>query len=148
MDKIEKISKVVASKISSNLNLDNDHEEIVAYGTFALIQTTISILAVAVFGLVFGVFAEAMIISFAAAILRKFSGGVHASSPFNCIFIGTVIFGGLALLVKHVLINIELKYLVLLMVAAFASVFYIIYKYSPVGSANKPLKNATTRKRL
>ena len=148
MNRIEQMSKAVASKISSNLSIDSDHEEILAYGAFALIQTLISILAVAVFGILFGVLSEALIISFSAAILRKFSGGVHASSPVNCALIGMIIFGGLALLVKHFLLNVNFLYQVEFMATIFTFVFFVMIKYSPVGCANKPLKNTNTRKRL
>lgn len=148
MSRIEKASKSFAKVVSSNLSLDYDHEEVLAYGAFALIQTVLSILAIAAFGLVFGVFAESMIISFAAAILRKFSGGAHATKPLNCAVIGMIIFGVLALLVKHLLINMEFVYLAGLIIAEFAFVFYVMFKYSPVGSINKPLKNADKRKRL
>ena len=148
MNRIERLSKSIASKISSSLGIDSDHEEVLAYGAFALIQTLISILAVAVFGILFGVLAEALIISFSAAILRKFSGGVHASTPVSCALIGMIIFGGLALFVKYFLINVKFLYLAVFMFIVFVFVFFVMFKYSPVGCENKPLKNANTRKRL
>jgi accessory gene regulator B len=148
MNWIDNISKSFASIVSSNLSLDCDQEEVIAYGAFALIQTVLSIFAIAALGLLFGVFAESMIISFAAAILRKFSGGVHASKPLNCAVIGMIIFGVLGFLVKHVFIRIEFVNVIGLMAAEFAFVFYVMIKYSPVGSVNKPLKNIEKRKRL
>jgi accessory gene regulator B len=148
MNRIDKISKSFAHVVSSNLSLGHDQEEILAYGAFALIQTILSILTIAVCGLVLGVFAESMIISFAAAILRKFSGGVHATKPLNCAVIGMIIFCVLGLLVKHVFISIEFIYVIGLMALEFAFVFYVMIKYSPVGSVNKPLKNLEKRKRL
>lgn len=148
MNWIDNVSKSFASVVSSNLSLGHDQEEVIAYGAFALIQTLLSIFAIAAFGLLLGVFAESMIISFAAAILRKFSGGVHATKPLNCAVIGMIIFCVLGLLVKYLMINIEFVYLIVLMALEFAFVFYVMIKYSPVGSANKPLKNLDKRKRL
>jgi len=148
MSSIEKISEVIAYKIAANLSMDNDQEEVLAYGAFALIQTIISILSVAIFGIIFNVLIESLFISFAAAILRKFSGGVHATSPMNCALIGMIIFGGLALLVKYCVMNIGFLYLAVAMFIAFVFAFYVMHKYSPVGCANKPLKNENTRKRL
>lgn len=148
MNWIDNVSKSFASVVSSNLSLGHDQEEVIAYGAFALIQTLLSIFAIAAFGLLLGVFAESMIISFAAAILRKFSGGVHATKPLNCAVIGMIIFCVLGLLVKYLMINIEFVYLIGLMALEFAFVFYVMIKYSPVGSANKPLKNLDKRKRL
>ncbi|WP_019229351.1 accessory gene regulator ArgB-like protein [Sedimentibacter sp. B4] len=148
MNWIDNVSKSFASIVSSNLSLGQDQEEVIAYGAFALIQTVLSIFAIVAFGLLLGVFAESMIISFAAAILRKFSGGVHATKPLNCAVIGMIIFCVLGLLVKYLMINIEFVYLIGLMALEFAFVFYVMIKYSPVGSANKPLKNPDKRKRL
>lgn len=148
MSRIEKLSKIIATKISNNLSIDNDHEEVIAYGAFALLQTMVSIFAVVVFGVIFDVLLEALVISFSAATLRKFSGGAHATAPMSCALIGMIVFGGLALLVKNFIIKIDFIYLAVIMTSAFVLVFYIMFKYSPVGSVNKPLKKEATRIRL
>ena len=149
MSNIEKFSEVVASKISTNLSIgDKDKEEVLAYGAFVLIQTIISILMVAIFGIIFNVLLEALVISFTASLLKKSSGGAHATSPMNCALISVIIFGGLALLVKYYVINIAFIYLVIGIIIAFVFTNYIMYKYSPVETATKPLRNENTRKRL
>lgn len=148
MSRIEMFSKFIASNISKNLSVDNEQEEVIAYGAFALIQTMISILSVAVFGIIFDVLLESLLISFSAATLRKFSGGAHATAPMSCALIGMFVFGVQALFVKHFIINFSLTHLLLIMIAAFTFVFYIMFKYSPVGSANKPLKKEAVRRRL
>lgn len=148
MSSVEKLSNIIASKISAKLSIDSDHEEVLAYGAFALIQTILSILVIIIFGAVFDVLIEALVISFSAALLRKFSGGAHATSPMRCALSGMVIFGGLSLILKYFVINVEFLYLIVAMIVAFAFVYYIMFKYSPVGSVNKPLKNEKTRKCL
>jgi accessory gene regulator B len=144
----EKLSEIIANKISMQLSLDNDKEEVLAYGAFALIQTIISIIMLAIFGIIFNAFIEILVISFASSFLRKSSGGAHASSSLNCALISVIIFGGLALLVKHYVINLEFIYLVTLVFLAYLFDLYIMYKFSPVGTSTKPLKNEHTRKRL
>lgn len=148
MSKIERLSKSIASTISKNLSIDEDHEEVIAYGAYALIQTGISILAVIIFGIIFNVLTEALVISVSSATLRKFSGGVHAKEPMSCVLIGMVIFGGLAILVRHVIIKLDLLLIISFMIIASMIVLHIIIKNSPVGSVNKPLKNEVTRSRL
>jgi accessory gene regulator B len=59
MNWIDKISKSFAHVVSSNLSLGHDQEEVLAYGAFALIQTILSILAIAACGMVLGVFPAA-----------------------------------------------------------------------------------------
>lgn len=144
----EKLSEMIAVKISTQLSLDNDKEEVLAYGAFALVQTIISIIMLAIFGIIFNVLSETLIISFTSSFLRKSSGGAHASSSLNCALISVIIFGGLALLVKHYAINLVLIYLLVVVFLAFLFDLYIMYKFSPVGTSTKPLKNEHTRKRL
>ena len=83
---MEKLSNNIANKVALELSLDDDNREVIAYGTFALIQMLFSIILVFLFGLLFHVAFEALIISFTGSILRKYSGGVHASSPWNLHF--------------------------------------------------------------
>lgn len=149
MSNIERISETVASKISINLSLqDEDKEEVLAYGAFVLLQTILSIVMIAVFGFIFHVLFEVMIISFAASILRKSSGGAHASTPMNCAVISVIIFGGLALAVKHYIITLNVIYVIVGMIGAFIFSFFILYKFSPVETASKPLRNENKRKCL
>ena len=147
MINVENLSEAIALKISSNLSTVHD-KEVLAYGAFILIQTVLSIITIALFGIIFDVFIEALTISFAASILRKFSGGAHATSAINCAFIGMIVFGTLAIFVKHLLIKVDIIYLVIITIISFLLVFYIMYKYSPVGTATKPLINENIRKRL
>lgn len=148
MGKIEIISENISSRISEKLSLNSDEKEVIAYGSFIFIQTALSVLMIAILGAVLGVLAESMIISFTAAALRKFSGGAHAKTPIDCALIGMIVFAALAYFVKHILISMEFIYLVTIMLVGFAFVVYIITRYSPVGSVNKPLRKETTRKRL
>lgn len=148
MSNIEKLSKIIAAGISKNISMDSDKEEVIAYGAFIFMQTIISILMVVVFGIVFNVLLEALIISFASATLRKFSGGAHATSPVSCAIIGMIVFGLLAILVKHCIINLDFLFIAIVMILCFVFTYYIMYKYSPVGTENKPLNNENKRKRL
>lgn len=145
MSKIERLSKSIASEISKHLLIDEEHEEVIAYGAYALLQTGISIFAVIIFGVIFNVLTEALVISVTAATLRKFSGGVHATEPMSCVLIGMVIFGGLAILVNQIIVKLDFLLIILYIIIASIIALHIIYKYSPVGSANKPLKNEATR---
>ena len=76
MSNIENFSEIVVSTISTKLSIgDKDKEEILAYGAFVLIQTIISIIMIGIFGIIFNVLIEALIISVTASFLRRFSGG-------------------------------------------------------------------------
>jgi accessory gene regulator B len=149
MFSMEKLTKNIAETIGSELKLDNDRKEIIAYGTFALLHMALSIVLVIIFGRMFGVSIEALIVSFTGSILRKYSGGAHASSPGICAAAGTVVAVGQALFICFILTPlINLKLIIILGLLIFLWSFYIIYKLAPVDSDAKPIKTQKKRERM
>ena len=146
---MEKLTNNIAEKISLELGLDNDHKEVIAYGAFALLDTIFCMALIVIFGLIFGVLLESLIVSFTISILRKYSGGAHASSPGICAGVGTVIAVGLALLIYFISIPlINFRFIILLALPTFAWSYYIIHKLAPVDSAAKPIKTDRKKERL
>ncbi|AOR22802.1 accessory gene regulator ArgB-like protein [Clostridium taeniosporum] len=146
MFKIEYICEKVSNYIAKELNFNNDKKSVINYGIFAFIQMGICIALVIIFGFIFNVIIESIIISFTVSILRKSSGGVHAKSPEQCAVIGTISSVGMALISKH--ININLIFILLLGIIVFMWSYYIVYKLAPVDSITKPIKSIEKRKRL
>ena len=138
----------LAEKISGELNLDSDKQEIISYGAFAFFQILLSIFLVIVFGALFGILWEALIFSFAASILRKYSGGVHASSAGVCLIIGTVVTIGCAYGLSLLSVFFTVWGVVVFSAISFSFCFFIIYKYAPVDSEAKPIQTAAKRARL
>lgn len=97
---IENISKLIAKKVSLELNYNLEKEEIIQYGTYALIQTLVSIISVFLFGILLKVSLEALVFLFTASILRKYSGGAHSESSNICTFLGIVVSLAMGLLIK------------------------------------------------
>lgn len=146
---MENLSNSIANKVASELNMDNDKREVIAYGAFALIQTFISILLVGIFGFVFHVAFEALIVLFTASILRKYSGGAHASSAGNCTSIGIIICIGQALLISLIVnkwVNFKIALIIELIVFIWS--YYMIYKLVPVDNPSKRIKSEQKRKRM
>ncbi|MDY4253149.1 MULTISPECIES: AgrD family cyclic lactone autoinducer peptide [unclassified Clostridium] len=143
---LELLSKKISNNLKNELNLDEDKRSIIEYGIFAFFQMGISILLVAVAGLIFNVIIEALIISFVGAFLRKFSGGAHASTSTNCSIVGIVISVIPAYIVKN--IGLNKSYIIIIGILLFISSFIIIYKLAPVDSPNKPIKKKEKIKRL
>lgn len=146
MSSIEKISNKIANKISIEINASNDKKEVIAYGIFGIIQTFLSILLVVIFGIIFNVVVEGLIMSFTTSILRKYSGGVHASSPKICMIIGTFNCTVIPIIIKN--LNLNLNNIIILGVVTFILSYITIFKLAPVSSLNKPIKNIKKRKML
>lgn len=146
MIRIENLCTKISDDIAKELNLDNDKKSIIHYGIFSFIQMGFSILIVMIVGAIFNVFIEALIISFTTSILRKSSGGVHASSPIKCVIVGTISSVGMGLISKY--LNATIYINILIGIITFISSYYILYKLAPVDSISKPIKNIEKRKRL
>ena len=146
MFKIENICEKISCYIAQELNLDDDKKSVINYGILAFIQMIICIALVIIFGFIFNVIIEALIISFTISMLRKSSGGVHASSPERCAVIGTVSSVSMALISKY--INVSFSFVILVGSIIFIWSYYIVYKLAPVDSIAKPIKSIKKRKKL
>lgn len=141
MFSIERVSGNIATIVSEELKLNQDKKDIIAYGTFAILQIIISILLVIIFGLIFHVTIEALLICCTVSILRKYSGGVHASSPNMCLLIGTVICISQALFISLLIVKLVSPTMLFLVgILTFSCTYYLIYKLAPVDSPLKPIK--------
>ena len=143
---IGELSNKIATKIVMETDGDEERKSVIEYGIFAILQMGVALIFTIIFGMVFNVLIEALIVSFSISILRKCSGGVHATSPTRCTVIGTLI---CILTPKLVIaININSIYSIILGVISFVISYYIVYKLAPVDSKNKPIKKLERRKKL
>lgn len=136
----------IAKYIAKELELNGDQTKVINYGIVATIQMSICIILVVIFGIIFNVLIESLLISFSMSILRKSSGGVHAESPEKCAVIGTSISVVLAVISQRIQMSMSLVYI--LGVILFTWSFFTIYKLAPVDSKHKPIKSISKRNRL
>lgn len=142
------LSNKITEVISNELKLDKDKQEVINYGAFALIQVIVSLMFVALFGFIFGVLLESLLVSFTISILRQFSGGMHASKPSICVIMNTIITTSLAL-GAHYLKNFMSEFIALFLgILVFIWAYYIIYEKAPVDSKAKPITSVKKRKRM
>lgn len=146
---MEKIINSFTEYLKLELNLSKDNKEVIKYGMFTIVQIVTSILLIIIFGIIFKCTIESLIISFTVSILRKYSGGVHASSPERCIFLGTFICIGEALIVKYLIyINIDIELLIIIEMIIFIFSYIKIIKLAPVDNIRKPIKTIEKRKKM
>ena len=137
---MEKASNSLAEKISKELNYDEDKKEVIAYGAYAILEIILSIFFVVLFGWIFGVLTQALVVSVFGAGLRRYTGGVHASSPAICIIVGTVTCVGFALLSKLSFFT-NFWLVSALVLGTHLLAFWLIYRLAPVASENKPISD-------
>jgi len=144
------LTEKMAVKIGSNakllLNVDDNKEEIIIYGAINLFQIIFSILWVIIIGLLFGVLYEALLFSITSSILRKYSGGVHASSPIRCIVIGTTLAVVAGISVDNIFYKIDMTIVMAIIIVLIAFAFIIVARNAPVDSIKKPITNIAIKK--
>ncbi|WP_300349344.1 accessory gene regulator B family protein [Clostridium sp.] len=146
---IENISGNIANKVSVELGYDKEKEAIIKYGTYALIQTLISVISVFILGLIFGIEVEALIFLFSVSILRKYSGGAHSDSSNTCTILGVLISVLVGLVIDKIIIgNISLNIILVVSLIVFIWAYYIVLKYAPVDTKNKRIKTEKKKKRM
>lgn len=146
------LTEKMAAKMGSNakifLNVDEDTEQIIIYGAINLLQTMFAILWIIIWGLIFGVFYEALLFSVTSSILRKYSGGAHASSSSRCIIIGTSIACIAGISIDHILYKLSIFTIMWTSIAFIIFAFIIIIKNAPVDSVKKPITNIEIKKQF
>ncbi|MFT8342219.1 MAG: accessory gene regulator B family protein [Clostridium beijerinckii] len=146
------LAEKIATKIGNNaklfLNINEEQEQIIVYGAINLFQMLFAILWVIIAGLLFGVFYEALIFSISASILRKYSGGVHASSPSRCVIIGAFSAALAGILINNIFYSINSITVAVISVTIIIFAFITVFRNAPVDSIKKPIKNIETRKQF
>lgn len=145
---IESLSNKIGYKIAKNLELDKDSEEIIAYGAFSLLQISWSILLIVLFGIVFNVLMEVFVIFFTISMLRKYSGGVHASSPGRCTIVGITVCVGFGLIIHNLYWTFNFYWVLFFSSISLIFSYYIVYKLAPVDSIAKPIIKMETKRCL
>lgn len=148
MTTIEEISYSISKKIGNKTNKTKDEIEVINYGLFICIHTVIAFIATIIVGILIGRLKEMVLITMVASSLKRYSGGVHATSPNRCLIIGIivgVIFTYISVILNGYGNNIFL-YLFSIIIISFC--YYEFYKKAPVGTKNKPLKKEATRIKL
>ncbi|MBC2458239.1 accessory gene regulator ArgB-like protein [Clostridium beijerinckii] len=146
------LTEKIATKIGNNaklfLNINEEQEQIIVYGAINLFQMLFAILWVIIAGLLFGVFYEALIFSISASILRKYSGGVHASSPSRCVIIGTFSAALAGILINNIFYSINSINVAVISGAIIIFAFITVFRNAPVDSIKKPIRNIETRRQF
>ena len=145
---VEQISLNLAKRLGNKLDKNEEEIAVLNYGLFFLIHTSIAILLTLLVGIVLGIFTEIMIISISASLLKRYSGGVHSSSPNRCVMSGLILSVIASFISKYIAINFDYINMVLFEVIILIGSAVIFYKKCPVPSKNKPLKKESTRIKL
>lgn len=104
-----------------------------------MLQTINSIFWVIIVGFFTGSLYEAFLFSITASILRKYSGGVHASSPMRCTIIGAVSSGFCGIFVNRIFYKSNISIVIAFCIFSMIASLIIMIRNAPVDSLEKPI---------
>lgn len=145
---IDKISLNLSTRLGDRLDKDEEEKAVLNYGLFMIIHTFLGIILTILVGLITGMIIEISLITITSALFKRYTGGVHASTPEICLIIGIILSLILSTVCRFISINIDINNIVLIGMTIIAFSYYMIYYKCPVPSKNKPLNNEKTRNKL
>lgn len=145
---IEEVSSNLSTKLGNRLDKNEEEKEILNYGLFIIIHTFIAIIITILIGLITGMIIEISLITVTSALFKRYTGGVHASTPERCLIIGVILSLILSILCRSIVTNIDISNIALMIIIIISFSYCMIYYKCPVSSKNKPLNNKKTRNRL
>ena len=148
MGGIEKIALNLSTRLGNKLDKGEEEKAILNYGLFIIMHTFIGIIITLLVGLITGMLIEILLITITSALFKRYTGGVHASTPEICLIIGVILSLILSILCRFIVINIDINKIVFAGMIIIAFSYYMIYYNCPVSSKNKPLKTEKTRKKF
>ena len=148
MGVIDKISLNLSTRLGDRLNKDEEEKAVLNYGSFMIIHTFIGIIITILVGLMTGMIIEISLITITSALFKRYTGGVHASTPEICLIIGIILSLILSMVCRFISINTDINNIALIGIIIIVFSYYMIYDKCPVPSRNKPLNNEKTRNKL
>ena len=132
---ISKISEQLAEKMLSSGTISDEDKELYVYGLFMLLSQLMFFIIACFFGVILNCILESILFYIAFQLIRRHSGGYHASSETRCEIMST-----LSILACIVVIRLSKTYdfqTALLVVSAVSGVF--IFVLCPFDTPAKPL---------
>lgn len=132
---IGKLASKVVKKLIDNSSIADTEQELYVYGFFILISQILYFTITMILGVLLDIVLESVIFYVAFQFIRRYAGGIHASSELKCeIATTTSIFLCLLCTKLCETNNIQMPILVLTMIAAIS-----IFVLCPLDTPEKPL---------
>lgn len=133
---IGKIVTAIVSICEKNDLISKADLELYRFGINRLILFVVNLISALVVGAFCGMLIESVIFSIAYICLRRYSGGYHAQSAGKCYIYSILLIVAALAMVKGFMQVVYVTFPLLLIAD------WIVFRYSPVESINKPLNQA------
>lgn len=142
---VDKICDYLTNKIKNKMpEIDDERAEVINYGIHLIvgeIPKTFIFIAIAA---IFGVLKEFFITMLVIFPYRAFSGGFHLKTHLGCILGTSLMYCGIPLLSKYIIISTDIKYILTALVWIFGIIMCKLY--APADTENVPVLRKKDRR--
>lgn len=138
---IGRIASGVVEKLTNSTTVSDTEKELYLYGFFILISQILYFIITIIMGILLDIVSLSVVFYISFQFIRRYAGGIHASSELKCEIISTTsIFICLLCVKSNVMFDIQIPTLIL---TIFASI--VIFILCPLDTPEKPLTKEELR---
>ncbi len=138
---IGRITSGVVKKLTDSTTISDTEKELYLYGFFILISQILYFIITIIVGILLDIVSLSVVFYISFQFIRRYAGGIHASSELKCEIISTTsIFICLLCVKSNVMFDIQIPTLILTL---FASI--VIFILCPLDTPEKPLTKEELR---
>lgn len=146
---METLAKRIAASIGKSLEKTDEEIAVIAYGLIGILQFLAILIISLTIGIIFGMWAEVLVIFFSVGFLRRLTGGAHSRGIYNCLVYSVCFVCGFSAISVYALPSLPIYYVILPVCCAIYLFGYItIALKAPVTPPNKPCRTEAKRRRL
>lgn len=145
---IQKWSYSCAWYLARTLNENHEKRGVYYYGFQIVIGSIVKGVALILLSLLAGAFAETMAVMLFFVYLRVYAGGYHMETYGKCMVTSLVIFLLSGVFVRYTLQYWNTPYIFILSTATFLAGIYILVRWAPADTPNKPIKKPERIRKL
>lgn len=138
---MDQVLAAVVNWLSREGVVAEEDRDLYRYAVYSLLFGLAPFAIVAIWGLIFDMFAESMLLILPFMLIRKFSGGYHLKSQSACVVLSTMLLGGAVGIAKMMQAATNLSLLTVFVAVSVIS----ICVFSPIASEGRSLTEKETR---
>lgn len=138
---IGRIASSVVEKLTNSTTVSDTEKELYLYGFFILISQILYFIITIIIGILLDIVSLSVVFYISFQFIRRYAGGIHASSELKCEIISTTsIFICLLCVKSNVMFDIQIPTLILTLLASI-----VIFIFCPLDTPEKPLTEEELR---
>ncbi len=133
---IYKTALKVAHTLDAKGYIKTEEIEIIAYGLFSVLSKLIYGIIILFIGILFNNIIESLSFYIAFLFIKKYAGGIHASTESRCFFAS---FASIVCSLSCISFGIKFEFLGKIIISLSLALSIFIYVFAPIASEEKPL---------